>query len=129
MSLAPRSTLSNSSSTSPTVTGLQRLLTSRIPCADPRETRGDGFTDPEPRAGYVPNRTVDIQTTNEQETAHSTEESQMTEIEDHIKSLPYKQSLLSSIQDSVGSSATPQEADLDDEQIRALLASPRYLPE
>ena len=28
-----------------------------------------------------------------------------------------------------GSLATPEEADLDDEQIRALLASPRYLPE
>ena len=35
-------------------------------------------------------------------------------------SLPYNQSL---------SLATPQEADLDDEQLRALLASPRYLLE
>ena len=32
-------------------------------------------------------------------------------------------------QDSIESIAMPQEADLDDEQIRALLASPRYLPE
>ena len=30
---------------------------------------------------------------------------------------------------SIESIATPQEADLDDEQIRAPLASPRYLPE
>ena len=44
-------------------------------------------------------------------------------------SLPYNQSLRSSTQYSVESLATPQEADLDDEQIRALLASPRYLPE
>ena len=40
-----------------------------------------------------------------------------------------KQPLLSSTHDSIESLATPQEADLDDEQIRALLASPRYLPE
>ena len=32
-------------------------------------------------------------------------------------------------QDSAESIATPQEADFDDEQIRALLASPRYPPE
>ena len=44
-------------------------------------------------------------------------------------SLPYYQSLLSSTQDSIENLATPQEADLDDEQIRALLASPRFLPE
>ena len=37
-------------------------------------------------------------------------------------SLPFYQSLLSSAQDFIGSLATPQEADLDDEQIRALLA-------
>ena len=36
---------------------------------------------------------------------------------------------MSSTQDSIESIVTPQEADLDDEQIRALLASPRYLPE
>ena len=43
--------------------------------------------------------------------------------------LPHNQSLLSSTQDSIESVAMPQEADLDDEQIRSLLASPRYLPE
>ena len=57
------------------------------------------------------------------------EESQIPGIEDKGKelihvpfSLPCNQSLLSSTQDSVESLATPQEADLDDEQIRALLA-------
>ena len=44
-------------------------------------------------------------------------------------SLPCNQSVLSSTQDSIESVATPQEADFDDEQISALLASPRYLPE
>ena len=56
VSHAMHSTLSTSSSTSPTIIGLQRLITSRISCADPREPRGNGFTDPEPRTGYEPNR-------------------------------------------------------------------------
>ena len=59
---------------------------------------------------------------------YSTEESQIPEIEDKF-SLSYNQSLLSSAQDSMESLTTPQEADLDDEQIRILLALPRYLPE
>ena len=63
-----------------------------------------------------------------QEDITCTEDNQITEIEGHVKSLSYNQSLLSSIPDS-SSIATPQEADLDDEQIRALLASPRYLLE
>ena len=58
-----------------------------------------------------------------------TEDDQITEIEDHVKALSHNQSFLSSTQDSAESIATPQEADFDDEQIRALLASPRYLPE
>ena len=41
-------------------------------------------------------------------------------------SLPCNQSSLSSAQDSIESIATPKEADLADEQIRALLASPLY---
>ena len=86
--------------------------------------------------GYEPKRTVDNPIVTEQEIEHSTEESQIPEIEDEGKeliydpiSLPYNQSLLSSTQDSLESLAAPQEADLDDEQIRALLASPRYFPE
>ena len=47
----------------------------------------------------------------------------------HVKTLSYNQSLLSSPPDSIESIATPQEADFDDEQLRALLASPRYLSE
>ena len=34
------------------VPGLQRLLTSRHPCADPREHGGDGYTDPEPLTAF-----------------------------------------------------------------------------
>ena len=56
----------------------------------------------------------------EQEDITCAEDHQMTEIEGHVKTLPFNQSLLSSTQDSIESIATPQEADLDDEQIRAL---------
>ena len=52
---------------------------------------------------------------------------QFTENEDRVKSLSCNQSFLSSTQDSTESIATPHEADFEDEQIRALLASPRYL--
>ena len=44
--------------------------------------RVDGFTDPEPRTGYEPKMIVDNPTTTEQEIAHSSEESQITEIVD-----------------------------------------------
>ena len=91
------------------------LVTSRIHCTDSRDLRGDGFTDPEPRTGYEPNRTVDNPIVTEQEIEHSAEESQIPEIEDKL-SLPYNQSLLSSTQVCF---AVPQ----------AALASPRYLPE
>ena len=116
-------------STSPSFTASgPRSMTSRIHCADSRDLGGDGLTDPELRRGYEPKWTVDNPIVVEQEIEHSTEESQIPEIEDKF-SLPYKQSSLSSPQDSVECLATPQEADLDDEHIRALLASPRYLPE
>ena len=75
------------------------------------------------------NRIVDNQIINEQEDVTCTEDNQITEIEGHVKTLSNNQSLLSSPQDSIEGLATPQEADLDDEQIRALLASPRYLVE
>ena len=102
VSHAMHSTLSNPSSTSPTITGLQRLITSRNPCTDPREPRGDGFTDPEPRTSYEPKRIVDNPTITDQEIVHSAEESQITEIEGLIC-----QSLLFSTQGSIESIATP----------------------
>ena len=52
-----------------------------------------------------------------------------TEIEGRVKTLSYNQSFLSSTQDSAESITTPQEADFDDEQLRALLASPLYMQE
>ena len=101
-------------STPSTLTSGSRLITTGIHCADSRCLRGDGFTDPEPRTGYEPNRTVDNPIVTEQEIEHSGEEGQIPEIEDKF-SLPYNQSLLlSSTQDYIESRA---------------LASPRYLPE
>ena len=82
-----------------------------------------------PRTSYEPNRIVDNQIIDEQKDITCTEDNQITEIEGHVKTLSCNQSLWSSTQNSIESIATPQEADLDDEQIRALLASLRHLPE
>ena len=82
-----------------TLRALRRLLTSGNPCADPQNLQdGDGYTDPEPRTGYEPNRIVDNQIINKQEDTTCTKDNQITEIEGHVKSLSYNQSLLSSTQ-------------------------------
>ena len=125
MFLAPHRTPSTSSFAFSSVSGLQRLLISKISCADPRERGCDGFSDPEPGTSYEPNRIVDNQTINEQEDVTCTEDNQITEIQGQVNSLSYNQSLSSSTQNSVESIATPQEADLEDEQICGLVASPR----
>ena len=131
------------SSTSPTLYGSCSTSFQSRTCADPHGLRGDDFAESEPRTIYEPKMVGDkavVEIFNpmvtEQERAHSTEdhkhysteESQIPQIEGKF-SLPYNQSILSSTQDSMESLATPQEAGLDDEQIRSLLASPRYLPE
>ena len=64
---------------------------------------------------------------NVQENVICIEDDQIAEIEDHVKVLSYNLSFLSSNQDSVESIATPQEADFEDEQIRALL-TPTAVP-
>ena len=88
------------SSTSPSLTG-SRLITSRIHCTGSRGLRGDSFADTQPRTGYEPRRTVDNPIVTEQEIEHTTEESQIQEIEGKGKelifdpfSLPSNQSLL-----------------------------------
>ena len=118
MSLAPHRTPNTSSSTLSSSKGCSHP---EIPGADPRE---GGLSQV-----MSPNRIVDNQIINEQEDITCTEDNQMTDIEGRVKTLSYNQLLLSSTQGSIESIATPQEADFDDEQIRALLASPRYLPE
>ena len=63
------------------------MITSRIHCEDSRGLGGDGFADPERRTGHEPNRTVDNPIVTGQEIEHSTEESQIPEIEDEGKEL------------------------------------------
>ena len=59
-----------------------------------------------------------------------TEDKQFTEHEDlRIKPLFFHQSIIASTYDSAESIATLPESDSDDEQLRALLASPLYLQE
>ena len=60
---------------------------------------------------------------------HFTEDDQITELEGRVKPLSYNQSFVLSTYGSAESIATPSESDLDDEQIRTLVASPRYSPE
>ena len=97
MSLAMHGALSTSSSSFSSMSVLQKLRTSRNPCADSQEPRGDGYTDPEPRTGYEPKkRIVDNQIIYEQEDKTCTEDNQITEIEGHVKSFSYNQSLFSS---------------------------------
>ena len=58
---------------------------------------------------------------------HFTEDDQFTELEDlRVKPLSYNQSFLPSTYGSADSIATLPESDSDDEQLRALLASPLY---
>ena len=127
--------------TSPALSGSCSTSFQPRTCADSHGLGGDGFTASDPLTGCEPKMAgdktvIDIfnPIVTEQEGTHSTEnqelysteESQIPEIEDNF-SLPYNQSSLPSTQDSMESLSTPQEA--DDEQVRILLASPRYLPE
>ena len=67
----------------------------------------------------------------DQEYRHFTEDKQLTEHEDlRVKPLSFHQSITASAYDSAESIATPPpEPGLDDEQLRALLASQLYLQE
>ena len=123
------------SSTSPSFTGSRsRVITSRIHCADSRGFGGDGFTNPEPRTGYEPKRTFDNPIVTEQEIEHSTEESQIPEIDDKSKevihdpfSLPYNQSIV--VFDSrffLEALRRLKKQTWTTNKFRALQASPRY---
>ena len=96
-------------------------------CEDPLPPQGGASAELPPPTGYEPNGIVDNQIVDNQENRHLTEDDQI--IEDRVKSLSYNQSFLPSTHDSAESIATPPESDFDDEQLRALLASPLYLQE
>ena len=85
-----------------------RLITSRIHSTNSRDLGGDGFTDPEPRTGHEPKKTVDNPIVTEQEIERSTEERQIPEIEEKGKELIFdqfslrkKESLLPSTQNFI----------------------------
>ena len=100
-----------------------------IHCEDPLPPQGGASAELPPPTGHETNRIVDNQIVANQENRHLTEDDQITELEDRVKSLSYNQSFLPSTHDSAESIATPPESDFDDEQLRALLASPLYLQE
>ena len=69
--------------------------------------------------------------TEDQDYKHFTEDWQLTEHEDlRVKPLFFHQSIIASTYETVEGIATPHpESDLDDEQLRTLLASPLYVQE
>ena len=81
---------------------------------------------PDPFAGYEPKQLAE-----NKDYKHFTEDRQLTEHEDLcVKPLSFHQSTTATTYDSAESIATPLPgSDIDDEQLRALLASPLYLQE
>ena len=96
------------------------------PCGDLRPQLSDALADPDRLQVCEPK-----QLTEDQDYKHFTEDWQLTEHEDlRVKPLSFHQSIIASTYDSAESIATPlPESDLDDEQLRALLASPLYVQE
>ena len=94
-------------------------------CRDSRPLQRGPSPELPPLKGYEPNRIV----LDHEENMHFTEDDQITELEDRVKPLSYNQSFLPSTCDSAESIATPPKSDFDDEQLRALLASPLSLQE
>ena len=96
------------------------------PCEDRRPQLGGALVEPQPFAGYEPQQLAE-----DRDYKHFTRDGQFTEHEDlRVKPLSLNQSITASTNDSAESIATPPpESDLDDEQLRALLALPLYLQE
>ena len=90
---------------------------------------------PPPFTGYEPKQIAEPhepkQIAEHQDHRYFTEDGQYAEHEDlRVKSLFFHQPSVASTYDSADSIVTPlPDSDLDDEQIRALLASPLYLQE
>ena len=85
---------------------------------DPLRPQERGSSRELPPAGYEPNRIVDNQIVDDQENVS------FTGIEDRVRPLSFHQSIIAPTIVTAGSIATPPESDFDDEQFRALLASP-----
>ena len=95
------------------------------PCQEPRPQQRGALTEIPPLTGYEPNRIAE-----DWDYRHFTGDGQFTEHEDlRVKHLSFQQSIIASTCDSAESIATHPESGLDDEQLRALRASPLYLQE
>ena len=94
-------------------------------CGDQRPQLSGALTEIPPVAGYEPNRIAE-----DRDYRHFTEDGQFTELEDlPVRPLSHHQSIIATTYDSAESIATPPDSDLDDEQLRALVASPLYQQE
>ena len=95
------------------------------PCGDLRPQLS-ALPEPQPFTGYEPKQLAE-----NKDYKHFTEDKQLTEHDDlRVKPLYFHQSITASTYDSAESIATPHpESNIDDEQLRALLASPLYLQE
>ena len=95
------------------------------PCQDRRPQLSGALTEEPHFTGYEPNWLAE-----DCDYRHFSGDGQFTEHEDlRVKPLSFHQSIIASTCDSAESIATPQASDLDDEQLRALPASPLYLQE
>ena len=111
------------------------LLSEPKPCADLRPNLSGAWAKPPPFTGYEPKQIAEPhepkQIAEHQDHRYFTEDGQYAEHEDlRVKSLFFHQPSVASTYDSAESIVTPPlDSDLDDEQIRALLASPLYQQE
>ena len=101
------------------------FLQSEQPCENQWPQHSGALTEKPPLTGYEPNQIAE-----DRDYRHFTGDGQFTEHEDlRVRPLYFHQSIIASTQDSAESIATLPESDFDDEQLRALLASPLYLQE
>ena len=105
---------------------LNPFFSEHKPCGDLRPQLSGTLAEPRPVIGYEPKQLAE-----NKDHRHFTEDKQLTEHEDfRVKRLSFHQSTTASTYDPAESIATPlPESDLDDEQLRALLASPLYSQE
>ena len=101
-------------------------LRAHKPCEDRRPQRSGALAEPRLLTGYEPKQLAE-----DQDYKHFTGDGQLTEHQDlRIKPLSFHQSITASTYDSAESIATRHpESDIDDEQLRALVASPLHLQE
>ena len=93
-------------------------LSEHKPCGDPRPPLSGALAEHRPFTGYEPRQLAE-----NQDHKHFTEDKQFNPLSSH-------QPITASTYDSAESIATPPpDSDFDDEQLRALLASPLYLQE